>query len=125
MTGGMLALIFLSVSLSALAQLALRHGMASQSIQSILHNSESNLQLAWTIATNPYVFGGLFMYGIGAISWLFVLSKLEVSTAYPFVGLGFILTMILGFFLLQESISTLKVLGTMLVTIGVVMVSKS
>ena len=39
---------------------------------------------------------GLALYGLGAMVWLYVLARLPLSAAYPFVGLGFILTMVLG-----------------------------
>lgn len=52
-----------------------------------------------------------------------MLARLDVSMAYPFVGLGFILTMLLVFFVLGESLSTMRIVGTLLITAGVVLVS--
>jgi len=76
------------------------------------------------IVRSPYVMGGLALYGFGAIVWLFVLARLDVTTAYPFVGLGFILTMILGALFLGEVLTPSKVVGTLLVTAGVVLVAR-
>ncbi len=120
------SLIFFSVALSAIAQISLRHGMINPALQEILNNENSSkIKIIFSIMMNPYVISGLTMYGLGAFVWLFVLSKIEVSTAYPFVGIGFIITMILGVFMLNESVSAVKIVGTLLVAAGVVLVSNS
>jgi multidrug transporter EmrE-like cation transporter len=68
---------------------------------------------------------GLFAYVASAGVWLYVLSQLEVSKAYPFVGLGFVLTMLFAYLFLNEPITALKLTGTLLIVSGVVLVSLS
>lgn len=65
------------------------------------------------------------MYSISAIVWLMVLAKLDISLAYPFVGLVFILTMLLGFFVLREPVGIIRIIGTLLVVAGVMLVSRT
>jgi hypothetical protein len=89
------SLILISVSLSALAQLLLKLGMSSAHVQQMLMH-ERPLQAIWVAASNIQVIAGLGLYALGAILWLLVLARVDVSLAYPFVGLGFILTMALG-----------------------------
>jgi hypothetical protein len=89
------SLILISVSLSALAQLLLKLGMSSAHVQQMLMH-ERLLQAIWVAASNIQVIAGLGIYALGAILWLLVLARVDVSLAYPFVGLGFILTMALG-----------------------------
>ena len=69
------------------------------------------------------VFGGLFLYGLSAVVWLFVLARLDVSVAYPFVALGFLVTMALGCLLFGEAFTVRKVLGTLIVMLGVYLVA--
>ena len=123
MTAKLFLLIISSVSLSAFAQISLKTGMSGPHIQSALIGNTSWLKLFLPVFGNPYVLGGLTMYGLGAILWLLVLARLDVSMAYPFMGLGFILTMLLGFFLLGETISIMRVVGTLLVVAGVTLIS--
>lgn len=52
---------------------------------------------------SPKVSPGLACYGPGALIWLRVLAMMDLSQAYPFVALGFVLTMALGFVLLGET----------------------
>ena len=55
--------------------------------------------------------------------WLFVLAKLQVSVAYAFVALGFLLTMILGCVFLGEPLTLRKLTGTGLVVLGIWLVT--
>lgn len=59
------------------------------------------------------------------VVWLAVLAKVEVTMAYPFVGLGFLVTLALGVLLLGETMSLTRVIGTLLVVLGVVLTAQS
>ncbi|MBF5095572.1 EamA family transporter [Azospirillum sp. INR13] len=59
------------------------------------------------------------------VVWLAVLAKVEVTMAYPFVGLGFLVTLALGVLLLGESMSLTRLIGTLLVVLGVVLTAQS
>jgi len=119
-----IALILASVSLSALAQLVLKLGMSGGRVQRALAGDSLIGSLA-TVATDGRVLLGLFLYGVGAILWLWVLARTDLSFAYPFVGLGFILTMVFGFAFLAEPIGLARLSGTLLIVAGVVLVSRS
>ncbi len=116
-------LILLSVTLSAIAQITLKIGMSSALIQQAI-TSASAASIFNSIITNLYVVGGLALYFTSAAVWLFVLAKVEVSFAYPFVGLGFILTMLLAYFVNGEVLSMTKVIGTLCIAIGIVIVAQ-
>lgn len=118
-----LLLILMSVLLSAIAQITLKMGMSSPIIQQAIA-SASNVAVFESIATNLYVLGGLTLYFASAAVWLFVLAKVDVSFAYPFVGLGFIATMLLAYFINGEVLSTTKIIGTLCIAIGVAIVAQ-
>ncbi len=122
MKWSLFALILISVSLSAIAQITLKTGMSSTSITQVMKFG-SPFEIAKQIAINPWVIGGLAMYFLGAIVWLFVLARVEVSMAYPFVGIGFILTMILGKLLMGDDITFYRLVGTLFVTAGVILIA--
>lgn len=117
-----LALILFSVFLSVLAQILLKHGMSNGVVQGAI--SQGPVDTIWAVATNLSVFLGLTAYVSSAAVWLFVLSKVDVSKAYPFVGLGFIGTMLFGYWFLNEPLTTTKVVGTGLICAGVFIVSR-
>jgi multidrug transporter EmrE-like cation transporter len=114
--------ILLSVTLSVTAQILLKHGMSSIAVQSGIKSTLYDA--VWTIFTNISVLLGLFAYVASAGVWLFVLSKVDVSKAYPFVGLGFVGTMLFASWFLNEPLTITKIVGTFLIVIGVFIVSK-
>ncbi len=117
-----LLLILISVSLSAIAQVTMKHGVSQPDIQKNL--AEPMTALGY-LATNGYVLAGLALYVTSVAFWLFVLARLDVSVVYPFVGIGFILTMVLAAFALGEPVGPLRVAGTLLVVAGVALVAQS
>ena len=111
-------LIMCSVLLSSIAQIVLKMGMSNPAVLSAIQ-SASALQSIKVIATNIYVLGGLTLYFASAAVWLLVLAKVDVSYAYPFVGLGFVVTMLLAFFIGGEALTVTKIAGTLCIAIGV------
>lgn len=121
MTLRLFLLILASVSLSALAQLALKIGTtAAASGRSAGMGGEIG-----GLVQSPMIIVGLGLYGVGALLWLFVLGRAPLSLAYPFVGMGFILTMLAGAFWLDESVSLARIVGTLLIATGCVLVARS
>lgn len=117
----LLALILLSVTLSALAQLALKAGTGAVTAARPATVAGEMAVLAHT----PSVYVGLGLYGLGAAVWLFVLARAPLSLAYPFVGLGFILTMFAGALAFQEELSPARIVGTVMIAAGCVLVARS
>lgn len=110
-----LILILLSVGLSALAQIAMKAGVSGASAPPASGLLGSYLAML----TSPRVLLGLACYGLGALIWLRVLTMMDVSQAYPFVALGFVLTMVLGFVLLGETPHLTRLLGAGFILVGV------
>lgn len=71
----------------------------------------------------PQIFIGLSCYAISALLWIIVLSNLEVSKAYPILGLSYIFVLLLSFFFLGESLTLTKILGSFLILFGVMLIS--
>jgi drug/metabolite transporter (DMT)-like permease len=121
---GVLVLTLVSVALSAVAQVAMKAGMSRPPMRAALATGD-HLATALAAASNPFLVAGFGLYFIGALVWLLVLSRVDVSVAYPFVSLGFLLTAGLAALLLGESISAERLLGIFLVTVGVYVVARS
>jgi len=115
--------IIVSISLSALAQISLKFGMMKYKLAA--EYAETILHKFWLLATNIYVIAGFSMYALGAVVWLAVLANIDVSKAYPFVGLGFIFTMVLAYFILGEQITLVRMIGVAQVILGVILISRS
>jgi multidrug transporter EmrE-like cation transporter len=123
MTLRLFLLILASVSLSALAQIVLKAGMSTPSVVGAMHNAAAR-DFVFEVATNPRVVGGLTLYFASAALWLLVLARMPVSAAYPFVGLGFVMTLLLGWLFLDETVNAVRLGGTLLVALGVVLIAR-
>jgi drug/metabolite transporter (DMT)-like permease len=124
MNPSILALTLLSVTISALGQITLKLGVSTQAVRQAMASS-SSIDFFWALALNPLVVAGFALYGLGAISWVMVLTRVDVSQAYPFVGLSILLAFALGHFLLSEPVSLMRIAGMVLIVGGVILVAQN
>ena len=117
-----LIFIISSVLLNAFAQILLKAGMKQFGIielkNNIIHTSVS-------IASNPYIITGFISYGVSIILWLWVLSKVDVSLAYPFQALGYIVVTILAWLIFQEDITLTRIIALIFISIGLIILAFS
>lgn len=76
------------------------------------------------ILTDFWIFSGFFSAFLAALFWMMALSKLDLSFAYPFMALNFIFVFMFSIFLFKEPLSFYKILGLILIVIGVIVSSK-
>jgi len=122
-----LGCLLLGVALSAAAQIALKVAMMKPGIQGQMSGTgiTSPMALAGEMLATPMLYVGLSLYVVSVGVWLYVLSKVDVSLAYPFVGLGIVLTTLCGYFLLGEQVGAMRVVGCLVVAAGLVLVARS
>ncbi|MBT7077342.1 MAG: EamA family transporter [Pelagibacterales bacterium] len=114
--------IISSVLLNAFAQILLKAGM-KQFGNIDLKNNIMNTCIS--IAFNPYIISGFIAYGVSILLWLWVLSKVDVSLAYPFQALGYIVVTILAWIIFQENISYIRIIALIFITIGLIILAFS
>jgi multidrug transporter EmrE-like cation transporter len=112
-------LILLSVLLSSGSQILLKFGMTAPAMASALSSKDEPLRIALLVMTSPPILLGLTCFGASALVWLLVLAKVPLSTAYPFVALGIVITVVAGRFVFGEFISAVKLMGVILIVCGV------
>lgn len=113
------------VLLSVTAQFLIKAGMSSAAVKSALAlASSAPLKSAATIILNGSVLSGLALYTLGAVVWLWVLARWDVSKAYPLEGLGFALAVFVGF-MIGEQVTMARTFGVLLICCGVFLVSTS
>ena len=114
-------LILLSVLLNCAAQLLIRKGMMV--VGEI--NASNVTQLFEPMVTNLYLWVALLCYGFSFFLWMVVLSRVEVSYAYPFLSVGYVVTTIAGYAFFAEDISFMRILGVAIICLGVFFISRS
>ena len=81
--------------------------------------------LVLTILATPQMVGGLAVYGLSALLWLGVLSRNDLSLAFPILGLAYVGAAIVGRLAFYESLSKAQIIGLGLVVAGVFFVALS
>ena len=115
--------ILISVLTSTVGQLLLKVGM--NSMGSITLSSNQFLSTSWKMATNPHVFIGLVIYLAGTIFWLAALSRVDLSYAYPFASLSYVVMLVASWMMFDEKITLSRFLGTVVIGIGVLLISRN
>lgn len=120
-----IAIVYIMISVvgGAVGQVMLKKGMGSMGPLTLTANQFGSI--LWRMATNPYVVLGLGIYALGTLFWLLALSREELSFAYPFASLSYILMLIASWQLFRENISVLRLAGTLVICVGVVMTALS
>lgn len=71
---------------------------------------------------SPYFLGGLVVYGLATVLWLFILSRVSLSLAYPIQSLAYIIVVFGAYWIFNEPLSLPKVVGCLLILAGVVFI---
>jgi len=72
-----------------------------------------------SIIFTPAIFLGFLCFGVSSILWLVVISRWELSYAYPLVALGYVMAILYGTILLRETLSLPKIVGSLLILAGI------
>jgi multidrug transporter EmrE-like cation transporter len=74
---------------------------------------------------NPWVFSGLVCFGLSAVFWLVVLSRMELSLVYPMVSVAYVLVALASWLFFKENLSLVRWLGILVIIFGVYLISRS
>lgn len=74
---------------------------------------------------DPFILSGFIAAFVASLFWMVAMTRFEISYAYPFTSLSFVLVFIISIFLFSETISLGKIVGLLLIVAGVIVTSKS
>jgi len=118
------AIIILSVLCSSVAQIALKKGML-QCECSFEPQLSNVVPLVSSLVSNPFIIAGVFLHVMALFTWLYVLKHVDVSYAYPFISMGFVIVLLLSYFLFNEAANSYRIAGVALIIMGIILVGKS
>ena len=120
----LIGLILVSVALAATAQITLKSG-----VNRVTHVNGGALELNSAslkeLLTSPMVWAGLFLFALSAVVWLFALSRVSLSFAYPFAALGYVVIVLFSLLVLHEDVPPLRWAGVGLIVVGIVLVAQT
>ena len=81
-------------------------------------------QLLWKLSSRglKYLIIGFILYGFGALIMLIAYKYGSLSVLQPCLSLNYALSIFLGVWVLGESLSLMKIIGIIIIIIGVIMI---
>ncbi len=112
-------LIFIVVMLTSTGQVLQKLGAERG-----LKNAEGLAQSIRALFQWEIILSGICLASAVAV-WLIVLYRMEVSKAFPFVSLGFIVILFFAHYFLQEKITWQRWLGVLFIVAGISLLSQT
>jgi drug/metabolite transporter (DMT)-like permease len=77
------------------------------------------------ILFDPWVFSGFLAAFVASFFWMAAMTKFDISFAYPFMSLAFVLVFLLSVVLFHEPVTWQKLTGLALIVAGIIVTSRS
>lgn len=122
-TKATLLLILSSIFCGIIGQFSLKLGAAKLALPAMAGPAWVP-QFVLNVLLNPMIFLGLFMYTVGAFLWILVLRRTDLSLAYQFLSLKFVIILVGSALFLRESISAARMGGGALIVLGMLLISR-
>ena len=115
--------ILFTVVTNAAAQLMLKYGMMQ--LGPLSFAGVNPVLKILQIVFSPWIFLGLSTFVISMASHLYVLSKVELSFAYPFLSLAYVMVAVFAYFVFREDLNGLRIAGIALICVGTILIAQS
>jgi len=116
--------IFLTIFFSVSSQLIIKWKMSAFSIDTIGNTLLDKFIFASSMLLNPYIMVSIIFTLLSGLSWMIAMTKFEISYAYPFTILGFVMVLFISNLFFDESITINKIFGILFIGIGIFIISK-
>lgn len=118
-----LVLILFTVSSNAAAQIMLKRGMMQ--LGGLDQLGPNYIAIIFGTVFQPWIFAGFCTFVVSMASHLVVLSRVELSFAYPFLSIAYVIVGVYAYLVFGEDIGLLRVAGFGLICAGTVLISLS
>ncbi len=115
----LIPVLLLCSALSIVAQLCLKLGVGKTG------RALFSLSTAWRAFMQPLIIAGAGLYAGGTVLWIWVLTRADLSFAYPFAALAYAGGVLASQWLLKERVSPGRWVGLALIVLGVAFVASS
>ncbi|MBK2094144.1 EamA family transporter [Francisella philomiragia] len=115
--------IFMTVAFAVSSQLIIKWQMSSVNLDSHITILDKFI-FAFSMLFKPYIILSLILTLLSGLSWMIAMTKFEISYAYPFTTLGFVLILFFSNILFHEPLTWQKIIGVILIILGLIISSK-
>lgn len=108
----------IAISLNALANILIKVGVTGKV-------GKIDLRMIVGIITTPAIIGGILSFIFALVAYGYVLSKMDLSIAYPLMtSIGFAIVTLASWLFLKAIITPIQIIGFLFILSGVWMVAK-
>ena len=115
--------LLLAIFFGVVSQLIIKWQMSAFSFNDY-EAWQDKFALAFSMLLNPYIIISLAFTLLAGVTWMVAMTKFEISYAYPFTLLGLVLVTIFSVIFFGENIGIYKMLGILLILVGIFIISK-
>lgn len=83
-------------------------------------NTQEKIAHLISLIFDPAIFSGFVAAFLASLAWMGAMTKFDLSHAYPFMGLNFVLVLILSGWLFSEPVNLQKIIGIALIISGTI-----
>ncbi len=114
-----------TILLSVYSQLMIKWRISSKFADAHLPDGlKDKILLMLRVVFDPFIFSGLVATFASGLFWMATMTKLDISYAYPFTSLGFVLVLIFSVLLFGEPLNAYKIVGVLCIMLGIFITSK-
>ncbi|MCL5036302.1 MAG: EamA family transporter [Chloroflexi bacterium] len=114
--------IFLTVTLTVYGQLIIKWQV--NKVGAFPHDAAHIMSYLFHLCINPWVISVFLAAFLAALSWMVALTRFQLSYAYPFVSLTFVLVLILSAIFFHEQVTWPKAVGMICIITGLIIGSQ-
>lgn len=115
--------IFLTITFTVYGQLIIKWQMNRAG--TLPESLVQKLMFLLGMLGNVWIISGFAAAFIAALCWMATMTQFELSCAYPFISLSFVLVIALSALIFNEPITVQKVIGMVLIVAGIIIGSQS
>jgi len=116
--------IFLTILFTVYGQVVMKWRMSNLQVQ-LPPNFTEKIVVLVKLLFDPFIFSGIVLAFLASLTWMAAMTKFELSFAYPFMALNFVLVFLLGIFVLGEGFSLTRMAGVVLIVVGTLVITRS
>ena len=116
-----ISLALVSIALGAVGQVILKIG--ADKLGSLSFTGSALGSDLLRVIKTPEIIFGMFFFGLSSLLWIKVLTRMELSRAYPLVSISYIIVAVLSFVILREHFTMQKILGIVVIITGVIVLN--
>jgi drug/metabolite transporter (DMT)-like permease len=118
-----LGYILTVIAFTAYGQIVLKWRVSQ--FGSMPEDVEGKLRFVVGSLFDPFIASGLAAAVIASLAWIAAMTRMDLSYAYPFLSINFVVVMVLSAWLLDEPLNGGRVAGVCLIMLGTILVSRS